>query len=123
MNDKIVIFDRIRENLHLRGRMPLADIVNLSINQTMSRTILTGGMTVVGVGILLFLGGDVLRGFAFALLAGIVIGTYSSFGIAAPIVVHWYGLRGGLSSAMVSAVGSRAPVTERASRMVVAGKR
>jgi preprotein translocase subunit SecF len=123
MNDKIVIFDRIRENLHLRLRMPLPDIVNLSINQTMSRTILTGGMTVVGVGILFFLGGDVLRGFAFALLAGIVIGTYSSFGIAAPIVVQWYRWRGGLSSAMVPSAGGRSQVSESASRLAAAGKR
>ena len=94
MNDKIVIFDRIRENLRLMRREPLAHIVNVSINQTLSRTFLTGGMTFAGLVILLFLGGEVLRGFAFALVAGIVVGTYSSFGIAAPVVVAWHNLRG-----------------------------
>jgi preprotein translocase subunit SecF len=89
MNDKIVIFDRIRENLRTMRREPMGVIANKSINQTFSRTILTGGLTFVSLAILFSVGGDVLRGFAFILVVGILIGTYSSFGIAAPVVVAW----------------------------------
>ncbi len=89
MNDTIVVFDRIRENIRGRRREPLAAIANLSINQTLSRTILTSGLTFVTVLCLFFLGGEVLRGFSFALVVGILIGTYSSIAIAAPIVVIW----------------------------------
>jgi len=94
MNDTIVIFDRIRENLRLMRREPLTVIVNRSINQTLSRTILTSGLTFISVFVLFLLGGDVLRSFAFALTVGIVVGTYSSVGIAAAIVVAWTGWRG-----------------------------
>jgi preprotein translocase subunit SecF len=94
MNDKIVNFDRIRENLRLMRRDPLPVIVNRSINQTLSRTLLTGGPTFISVLVLYLLGGDVLRSFAFALVVGIVVGTYSSVGIAAAIVVAWTGWRG-----------------------------
>jgi preprotein translocase subunit SecF len=94
MNDTIVIFDRIRENLRLMRREPLAVIVNRSINQTLSRTILTSGLTFISVFVLFLLGGDVLRSFAFALVIGIVVGTYSSVAIAAAIVVFWTTWRG-----------------------------
>jgi len=94
MNDTIVIFDRVRENVRLMRREPLAVIVNKSINQTMSRTILTSGLTFLTVLVLYLLGGQVLRTFSFALVAGIVVGTYSSFGIAAPLVVAWAKWRG-----------------------------
>jgi len=68
--------------------------VNKSINQTLSRTILTSGLTFLTVLVLFLMGGQVLRGFAFAMVVGVVVGTYSSFGIAAPIVVVWHKLRG-----------------------------
>ncbi|HMD30694.1 MAG TPA: protein translocase subunit SecF [Candidatus Acidoferrales bacterium] len=90
MNDTIVIFDRVRENLRIMRREPLADVVNRAINQTLSRTILTSGLTFLTVLVLFLLGGASLRAFSFAMVVGIVVGTYSSFGIAAPMVVAWY---------------------------------
>jgi preprotein translocase subunit SecF len=89
MNDTIVIFDRIRENTRMMRKEPFADIVNKSINQTLSRTILTSGLTFLTVLVLFVMGGQVLRSFSFALVIGILVGTYSSFGIAAPMVVAW----------------------------------
>ena len=89
MNDTIVIFDRVRENLRLMRRESFVEIVNKSINQTLSRTILTSGLTFLTVLVLYLMGGEVLRAFSFAMVVGVVIGTYSSFGIAAPIVVFW----------------------------------
>ena len=88
-NDTIVVFDRIRENLKLMRREKLSDIVNRSINQTLSRTILTAGLTFLTVLALFLFGGEVLHGFAFALVIGILIGTYSSIAIAAPILVAY----------------------------------
>src|SRR6202140_3330888 len=94
MNDTIVIFDRIRENNRLMRRDPFPAIVNRSINQTLSRTILTSGLTFLTVLVLFVMGGQVLRAFSFALVVGILVGTYSSFGIAAPLVVAWNQWRG-----------------------------
>jgi preprotein translocase subunit SecF len=88
-NDTIVVFDRIRENLKLMRRDKLSDIVNRSINQTLSRTILTAGLTFLTVLALYLFGGEVLHGFSFALVIGILIGTYSSIAIAAPILVAY----------------------------------
>jgi preprotein translocase subunit SecF len=96
-NDTIVVFDRIRENIKLLRRDKLSDIVNKSINQTLSRTILTAGLTFLTVLALFLFGGEVLRGFSLALVIGILIGTYSSIAIAAPILVayqEWRGERG-----------------------------
>jgi len=90
MNDTIVIFDRIRENNRLLRKEEFAAVVNKSINQTLSRTILTSGLTFLTVLVLFLMGGQVLRAFSFALVVGIVVGTYSSFGIAAPLVVWWH---------------------------------
>jgi len=90
MNDTIVIFDRVRENSRLLRKQDFAQIVNKSINQTLSRTILTSGLTFLTVLVLFLMGGQVLRAFSFALVVGIVVGTYSSFGIAAPLVVWWH---------------------------------
>jgi preprotein translocase subunit SecF len=90
MNDTIVIFDRIRENRRLLRKEEFAELVNKSINQTLSRTILTSGLTFLTVLVLFLMGGQVLRAFSFALVVGIVVGTYSSFGIAAPLVVMWH---------------------------------
>jgi preprotein translocase subunit SecF len=89
VNDTIVIFDRVRENRKLARRQSLAEILNLSINQTLRRTFLTSGLTLLSVIPLLFFGGEVLRGFAFVLVAGMIVGTYSTIGIASPIVLWW----------------------------------
>jgi preprotein translocase subunit SecF len=94
-NDTIVVFDRIRENLKLMRREKLSDIVNRSINQTLSRTILTAGLTFLTVLALYLFGGEVLQGFSFALVIGILIGTYSSIAIAAPILVAYQDWRSG----------------------------
>ncbi|HTJ29578.1 MAG TPA: protein translocase subunit SecF [Acidobacteriaceae bacterium] len=97
MNDTIVVFDRIRENLRLTRREPLADTVNRSINQTLSRTVLTSGLTFLTVLALYLFGGEVLNGFSFALVVGILIGTYSSIAVAAPMLVayqDWRAARG-----------------------------
>lgn len=89
VNDTIVTFDRIRENVRLLRHEPFPALVNRSINQTLSRTILTSGLTFLTVLALFFLGGEVLKGFAFTLVVGIIVGTYSSIFIASPIVVGW----------------------------------
>jgi preprotein translocase subunit SecF len=89
MNDTIVVFDRIRENLRLSRRESLPDVVNRSINQTLSRTVLTSGLTFLTVLSLYIFGGRVLHGFSFALVVGILIGTYSSIAVAAPMLVAW----------------------------------
>ncbi|HVU44679.1 MAG TPA: protein translocase subunit SecF [Terracidiphilus sp.] len=89
MNDTIVVFDRIRENLRISRREPLPDLVNRSINQTLSRTVLTSGLTFLTVLSLYIFGGEVLKGFSFALVVGILIGTYSSIAVAAPMLVAW----------------------------------
>ncbi len=115
MNDTIVIFDRVRENNRLMRREPFADIVNRSINQTLSRTILTSGLTFLTVLVLFLMGGPALQSFSFALVIGIVVGTYSSFGIAAPLVVawnRWYGPNAAVSSG--SAAGNKPVSTKRA---------
>jgi len=110
-NDTIVVFDRIRENLKLMRREKLPDIVNRSINQTLSRTILTAGLTFLTVLALFLFGGEVLRGFSFALVIGILIGTYSSIAIAAPILVAYQEWRAGKGRA------SGVPATREAARL------
>jgi preprotein translocase subunit SecF len=94
MNDTIVIFDRIRENARLMRREPFKAIVNRSINQTLSRTILTSGLTFLTVLVLFLMGGQVSARFFLCFVVGILVGTYSSFGIAAPMVVAWNHWRG-----------------------------
>ncbi len=89
VNDTVVVFDRVRENLRSARREPLVEILNRSLNQTLSRTFLTSITTLLVVGTLFLFGGDVLRGFAFVLLIGIVVGTYSSVFIASPVVLLW----------------------------------
>jgi preprotein translocase subunit SecF len=89
MNDTIVVFDRIRENLKLNKRMPFPELVNLSANQTLSRTVLTSGLTFLTALSLWLFGGPVLNGFSFALVVGIIVGSYSSLFIANPILVFW----------------------------------
>jgi preprotein translocase subunit SecF len=99
MNDTIVVFDRIRENLRLSRRESLTDLVNRSINQTLSRTVLTSGLTFVTVLALFIFGGQVLNDFSFALVVGILIGTYSSIAVAAPMLVAWQERRAGKGNA------------------------
>lgn len=89
MNDTIVVFDRIRENMKAMRREKFANLVNASINQTLSRTVLTSGLTFLSVLSLWLFGGAVLNGFSFALVVGIIVGTYSSIFIASPILVFW----------------------------------
>jgi preprotein translocase subunit SecF len=90
MNDTIVVFDRAREELRLQRKESIYNILNLSVNRTLSRTIMTSGTTFVSVFALFLFGGEVLNGFSFALTIGIIIGTYSSIAIATPIVEWWY---------------------------------
>jgi preprotein translocase subunit SecF len=125
MNDTIVIFDRIRENNRLLRKESFADVVNKSINQTLSRTILTSGLTFLTVLVLFLMGGQVLRAFSFALVVGIVVGTYSSFGIAAPLVVAWNRWRGqGAAASTGPATGNKARGSENVSgRLAPAGRR
>ena len=90
MNDTIVIFDRIRENLKLSRREPLENVMNKAVNQTLSRTVMTSGLTFLTVIALFAFGGPVLHGFSFALVCGIIVGTYSSVFVASPIVLFWH---------------------------------
>jgi preprotein translocase subunit SecF len=89
INDTVVIFDRIRENLKIHKTLPLFDIINMSVNKTMSRTVLTGGTTLFTLLVLTIYGGEVLRAFAFTLFFGIIIGTYSSIFVAGALVYEY----------------------------------
>jgi preprotein translocase subunit SecF len=122
MNDTIVIFDRIRENLHLNRRERLEDVINRSVNQTLSRTVMTSGLTFLTVIALFLFGGPVLHGFSFALVAGIIVGTYSSVYIASPIVLGFHNFvdarkktRGQAPGAPVAPAGS-GPARQSASK-------
>jgi preprotein translocase subunit SecF len=110
MNDTIVVFDRIRENLRLSRRESLPDVVNRSINQTLSRTVLTSGLTFLTVLSLYIFGGAVLKGFSFALVVGILIGTYSSIAVAAPMLVAWQEWRAKRGKATALPAARRAKV-------------
>jgi preprotein translocase subunit SecF len=125
MNDTIVIFDRIRENNRLLRKEPFSEVVNKSINQTLSRTILTSGLTFLTVLVLFLMGGQVLRAFSFALVVGIVVGTYSSFGIAAPLVVAWNRWRGhSVAAGTGTAAGNKTRGSEGGTvRLAPAGRR
>jgi len=126
MNDTIVIFDRIRENNRLLRKEDFKDLVNKSINQTLSRTILTSGLTFLTVLVLFLMGGQVLRAFSFALVVGIVVGTYSSFGIAAPLVVWWHRWKGhGAAAAGTGPAAGNKPRNGETStaRLAPAGRR
>ena len=89
LNDTIIVFDRIRENQRKRKKQDFGELVNSSINQTLSRTILTSGTTLIVITALFILGGGVIHDFAFALLVGVVVGTYSSIFVASPILLAW----------------------------------
>ena len=89
LNDTIVVFDRIRENFSLRRKESYGTMVNISINESLSRTIITSLTTLIVVLFLIFMGGEVIRDFAFALMVGILVGTYSSVYVASPILIEW----------------------------------
>ena len=91
LNDTIIIYDRIRENLELHTNHDLAEVLNLSVNQTLSRTILTSATTLLALGSLYFLGGEIIRPFAFAMVMGVLVGTYSSIFIASPTLLFLEG--------------------------------
>ena len=110
MNDTIVVFDRIRENLRTMRRESLSQVVNKSINQTLSRTVLTSGLTFLTVLSLFLFGGEVLNGFSFALVIGILIGTYSSIAVAAPMLVAYQDWRAQRGKAATLPAGKRARV-------------
>ncbi len=124
MNDTIVIFDRIRENLRLMRREPFKTIVNRSINQTLSRTILTSGLTFLTVLVLFLMGGGVLRSFSFALVVGILVGTYSGFWRAAPLVVALNPLKARAQCLFSgTAAGTKTRAREVQGRLAPAGRR
>ncbi len=89
VNDTVVIFDRVRENMRRHRRRSLLEVINESLNQTLSRTVLTSGTTLLVVGCLFVFGGEVIRGFAFVLLVGVLVGTYSSIFVASPFTLLW----------------------------------
>jgi preprotein translocase subunit SecF len=89
VNDTIVIFDRVRENLKLSRRAPMKELMNRSVNQTLSRTVMTSALTFIPVLCLYLFGGEVLRSFSFALLVGVIVGSYSTIFVASPIVLWW----------------------------------
>jgi len=90
-NDTIVIFDRVRENMRSKRREPLTSVINASLNQTLGRTVITAGTALLSAVALFLFGGEVLRGFAFTMMVGIITGTYSSVFVAAAIVIFWRG--------------------------------
>jgi preprotein translocase subunit SecF len=123
VNDSIVVFDRIRENLRLHRRMSLYDVTNLSINQTLSRTLITAGLVFLSVVALVLFGGAALRPFSLALLTGLVFGTYDSIAIASPIMVWWQqrlarGEQGLLVAPRADSVGNRVESPKASGRKV-----
>src|SRR5487761_193850 len=118
MNDTIVTFDRIRENFHLNKRENFRDLVNRSINQVLSRTILTSGLTFIAVLALFLFGGEVIHGFSLVLVLGVIIGTYSSFAIASPLVLFWEdrAKSATIGGGSAKAAPTRRPLQEKAHR-------
>jgi preprotein translocase SecF subunit len=92
LNDTVIVFDRVRENLRKFKKMPLIELLNLSVNDTLSRTVITSGTTLIALVALYVLGGEVIRGFTFAMIWGVLVGTYSSIFIAAPVLM-WLGVK------------------------------
>ncbi|HEX6900591.1 MAG TPA: protein translocase subunit SecF [Thermoanaerobaculia bacterium] len=132
VNDTVVIFDRVRENMRKNRRKPMIETLNESINQTLSRTILTGGSTLLALLALLIWGGDVIRGFAFVMFVGILVGTYSSIYVASPFTLLWeqyFGSRGnrirgtGAASAPASSDPARTGGGETPARRPPAARR
>jgi len=96
INDTVVVYDRVRENLRKFKQMSLYDLLNLSVNSTLSRTLLTSVTTLIALGALYFFGGEVIKGFSFAMIWGVIVGTYSSIFIAVPLLVYMNLRRSGL---------------------------
>jgi preprotein translocase subunit SecF len=116
VNDTIVIFDRVRENMRAMRRDNLTHIVNVAVNQTLARTVITAGTTLLSVIALYLFGGEVLEGFAFTMLVGIISGTYSTVFIAAAIAILWQGRRPVKGQAAPAAAApARKPGRRRAS--------
>jgi preprotein translocase subunit SecF len=123
MNDTIVVFDRIRENLKTMRRESLEGLINISVNQTLSRTVLTSGLTLLTALSLWLFGGQVLNGFSFALVCGIIAGTYSTVFIASPLLIFWQNLtesrkRGGSQGPPAQKPGSSSPREAAGARKV-----
>lgn len=118
VNDSIVIFDRIRENLAANRTDSLYKIVNDSINQTLSRTIITSGLVLLSVIALVVFGGEVLRGFSLALLVGVTMGTYSTVAIASPIAIWWQQKLGAAKTKQQTATAKNAPIASASRRSV-----
>ena len=115
VNDTIVIFDRVRENMRGMRRDNLSQIVNVAVNQTLGRTIITAGATLLSVIALYFFGGEVLEGFAFTMLVGIISGTYSTVFIAAAIAIMWQGRKPLKGQVVAASPETRKPGRRRAS--------
>ena len=113
MNDTVVVFDRLRENLRKYRRLPLREVIELSINETLSRTVITGLTALLALGGLAIFGGASLRYFSIALIFGIVIGTYSSIYVASPIILLW-GVKRGEDATPLPLKGAKAmPAVQR----------
>jgi len=116
LNDTIVVFDRIREDLRLYARQPYDRVLNMAINRTLSRTILTSMTTLVVVLFLLFAGGTVIRDFSLALLIGVLIGTYSSMFVATPVLVEWFNWSAARAKDKVKGKGSPKAAPKKATK-------
>ena len=106
MNDTVVIYDRVRENLHKYRSMPLVDLLNKSVNDTLARTVMTSVTTLLALFALFFFGGEVIRGFTFAMIWGVLVGTYSSIFIAAPVLIYLGVHRGTKATSSAKYVGA-----------------
>src|SRR5687768_1011437 len=122
VNDTVVVFDRVRENLRKHPNQPFIKLLNTSINQTLSRTLLTGGTTIMAGIALMVWGGDVLRGFAFILTVGVIVGTYSSIYVASPFALLWEQMFGHRARAKRPATGGPASSADRP-RRAASGRR
>jgi preprotein translocase subunit SecF len=107
LNDTIIVYDRIRENYGKHKKKGFSEVVNRSINETLSRTILTSGTTLMVVLALFFFGGGVIHNFAFALLIGILVGTYSSVFVASPVLIFWDDYRSGRQKKVTAEEGAK----------------
>ena len=116
VNDTIVIFDRVRENLRTRRRDPLSQVVNQSVNQTLGRTIITAGTTFLSVLALYLFGGEALEGFAFTMLVGVISGTYSTVFIASAIAILLSQQKGASGKAQAAPAPTGEATTERPGR-------
>jgi preprotein translocase subunit SecF len=115
-NDTIVIFDRVRENMRKMRRDSLNDIINISINQTLGRTVITAGTALLSAIALFLFGGEVLHGFAFTMIVGIITGTYSSVFVAAAIVTFWRRTKPSKLSTAAPVAASAAPARKSKSQ-------